>query len=120
MPELIRIATINRHTLMGIVTAGGKITYFANGGSSAGFHIMTDSYKPSGDGGSERFVEYHRVQVTNRVFDDLEDLMTEGNVVFIEGPKQSYEKNSTRFEYTKAETCSLIARPNSKKKQTKT
>lgn len=105
---------------MGPVVGGGKITYFDNGGSSAGFNIMTDAYKPSADGGSERFVEYHRVQVTNRVFDDLEELILEGNIVLIEGPKQSYEKGGSRVEYTKATSCSLIARAGSKKKQSKT
>lgn len=105
---------------MGAVAGTGKITYFANGSSSAGFSIMTDAFKPSADGGSERFVEYHRVQVTSRIFDDLEDLISEGNIVMVEGPSQSYEKNGVTVKYLKAETCSLIARPNSKKKQSKT
>lgn len=102
---------------MGPVTAGGKITYFRNGSSSAAFSIMTDAYKGSADGGSERFVEYHRVQVSNLVFDDLEDLMIEGNIVLVEGPSQSYESKGITYKYLKALSCSLIARGNSKKKK---
>lgn len=102
---------------MGPVCAGGKVTYFANGGSSAAFTIMTDAYKGSADGGSERFVEYHRVQVTNIIFDDLEDLMLEGNIVLVEGPSQSYEIKGIVYKYLKALSCSLIARGNSKKKK---
>lgn len=105
---------------MGPVCAGGKVTYFANGGSSAAFTLMTDAYKHSADGGSERFVEYHRVQVSNLIYDDLDGLILEGNYVLIEGPAQSYEAKGITIKYVKALSCSLIARANSKKKQTKT
>jgi single-stranded DNA-binding protein len=93
---------------MGTVQSGGKVNYFANGQGKANFFLATDSYKKSGDGGIERVVEYHRVQVDNRQYDDLDELVKEGNIIMVQGEIRSYTKDGIITKFTQAEKCSLM------------
>ena len=106
----MRYKTINLHIVMGEMQAGGKVNYFANGQGKANFILATDSYRKSGDGGVERVVEYHRCQVDNRQFDDLDLLVKEGNIVMVQGEVRSYVKDGVITKFTQAEKCSLMGR----------
>jgi single-stranded DNA-binding protein len=110
-----RLTTVNRHEIVGTVFgSGGKIRTFENGLSIANFRVMTDSFRAAGDGTYERKAEYHNVQVWNNVYDDLYDLICEGNVVMVSGwhGHQNYTEQKTglvkQFSYILARECSLL------------
>jgi len=112
-----RIVTVNRHEIVGVVYGNhGTIKTFGTGKSVANFKLMTDTYAATADGNYERRSEYHNVQVWNSVYDDLYELIVEGNVVMIVGwcsQKMYFDKTAgyeKQFAYTLAKECSLLVR----------
>ena len=104
----MKLTTINISIKAGQVAKGGKVSVFADGNSAAYFSIMTDSFKRTMGGGLERAMEFHAVSVSNEVFDDLYDLISEGNYVHIVGEDCSYEKAGKTVKYIRAKQCSLL------------
>jgi hypothetical protein len=110
------IYTLNKQILIGPVVAGGKIYPYGDGSSRATFRIYTDSWKGGGAGSKpERVVEYHYIQVKNTVYDDLYELIEEGNLVLIEGESRSYRDKADReVRYTSASKISIIRKAKEK------
>lgn len=104
----MKISTINLSIIFGIVQAGGKVTVFENGTSVASFYIATDSLKGSPDGGVRRVTEYHQISVKSAVFDDLYDLILEGNLVQVQGQHVSYMFKNTKCWQVQADKVSLL------------
>ncbi len=93
---------------MGSVQKGGIIKYFDGGSAIANFYVMTHRMRLTAEKTKERKADFHRVQVKNIVFDDLEELIKEGNIVHISGESTSYEYNGVEVKYIKADKCSII------------
>jgi len=109
----MKLTTINIAIISGPVVKGGKVSVWPDGNSAAFFTVMTDSFRRTMAGGHERIVEYHACRVNNDVFDDLYELVAEGNYVHVSGDMCSYEKAGKVYRYVRAEKCSLLI--NSKK-----
>ena len=104
----MKLSTTNFSILIGPVQAGGKVTVFENGTTAATFYIATDSFKGSMDGGVKRVTEYHQISVKSSVFDDLYDLILEGNIVHVQGQHVSYQYKNAKFWQLQADKVSLL------------
>lgn len=104
----MKLTTTNIAIVTGPVAKGGKVSVWEDGNSTATFTIMTDAFKRTIGGGMERILEFHSISVSNDVFDDLYDLIVEGNYVHVVGQMCSYEKGGKVFKYIRAKQCSLL------------
>ena len=97
------MASLNKVTLIGNVGRDPEIIKFTNGDSCAKFSIATTEKWKSKDGEQKEKTEWHNVEVFDGVVKVVQDYVTKGKQLYIEGQLRTdeYEKDGVKKYATK-------------------
>jgi single stranded DNA-binding protein len=98
------MASLNKVTLIGNVGRDPEIIKFTNGDSCAKFSIATTEKWKSKDGEQKEKTEWHNVEVFDGVVKVVQDYVTKGKQLYIEGQLRTdeYEKDGVKKYATKS------------------